>query len=114
MADKFDIDDDGVLTSSDEEGPSGGSRGGQSRHHGGYSGGGRRRRQSCPFLKDGKCHINYKDVETLKLFITEEGKIRPRRQTNVCSKCQRALAIAVKRARHLALLPYAAQHTYGD
>jgi small subunit ribosomal protein S18 len=53
-------------------------------------------------------------VETLKRYVTEEGKIRPRRQTNVCSKCQRALALAVKRARFLALLPYASQHTYGD
>ncbi|NJL94271.1 MAG: 30S ribosomal protein S18 [Anaerolineae bacterium] len=74
----------------------------------------RRNRNQCPFLKDGKCHIDYKDVETLKRYITEEGKIRPRRQTNVCSKCQRALAVAVKRARHLALLPYAPQHNYGD
>jgi small subunit ribosomal protein S18 len=65
-------------------------------------------------LKDGKCNIDYKDVDTLRRYVTEEGKIRPRRQTNVCSKCQRALAIAVKRARHLALLPYAAQHTYGS
>jgi len=66
--------------------------------------------RSCPFLRDGKCDIDYKDVETLRRYLTEEGKIRPRRQTNVCSKCQRALAIAIKRARHLALLPYAAQH----
>lgn len=75
---------------------------------------GRRRKQSCPFLKEGKCNIDYKDVETLRMYVTDEGKIRPRRQTNVCSKCQRALAIAIKRARHLALLPYAAQHSYGD
>jgi len=79
---------------------------------GGY--GNRRSRTACPFLKDGKCQIDYKDVETLRRYITEEGKIRPRRQTNVCSKCQRALALAVKRARHLALLPHASQHTYGD
>ena len=71
-------------------------------------------RSACPFLKNGKCQIDYKDVETLKRYVTNEGKIRPRRQTNVCSKCQRALGIAVKRARHLALLPYASQHTYGD
>lgn len=73
-------------------------------------------RNACPFLKDGKCNVDYKDVETLRRYITEEGKIRPRRQTSVCSKCQRALAIAVKRARHLALLPYAAQHSqrYGS
>jgi len=75
----------------------------------------RRGRKSCPFLtKDNKCNIDYKDVDTLRRYVTEEGKIRPRRQTNVCSKCQRELAIAIKRARHLALLPYASQHTHGD
>ncbi|MCL4879300.1 MAG: 30S ribosomal protein S18 [Anaerolineae bacterium] len=70
--------------------------------------------KSCPFLRDGKCHIDYKDVDTLKRYITEEGKIRPRRQSNVCSKCQRKLAVAIKRARHLALLPYTGAHVYGD
>ena len=74
----------------------------------------RRGRGTCPFLREGKCHIDYKDVETLRRYVTEEGKIRPRRQTNVCSKCQRALALAVKRARLLALLPYAARHSYKD
>jgi small subunit ribosomal protein S18 len=72
----------------------------------------RNNRRSCPFLKDGKCNIDYKDVDTLRRYVTEDGKIRPRRQTSVCSKCQRMLAIAVKRARHLALLPYAAQHVH--
>ena len=69
-------------------------------------GGGRRRRnrnqQYCP---DGKC-FDYKDVETLQRFITETGKIRPRRQTGNCARCQRQLAREIKRARHLALLPY--------
>lgn len=74
----------------------------------------RGRNRSCPFLKDGKCDIDYKDVETLRRYVTNEGKIRPRRQTNVCSKCQRELAIAIKRARHLALLPYASQHSHKD
>lgn len=50
--------------------------------------------------------IDYKDVETLRYFITEHGKIRPRRQTGVSAKEQRAIAKAVKRARHMALLPY--------
>jgi small subunit ribosomal protein S18 len=72
-----------------------------------------RGRRSCPFLRpDGKCQIDYKDVDTLRRYITEEGRIRPRRQTNVCSKCQRHLGVAIKRARHLALLPYAGQQTY--
>lgn len=83
------------------------SRRGRSSRRGGYYSG--RGRRSCPFLRNGKCEIDYKDVDTLRRYITEEGKIRPRRQTNVCSKCQRELAIAIKRARHLALLPYSGQ-----
>ncbi len=80
---------------------------------GGYRGGGRgrrRRRRGCPFKVDGKCKVDYKDVETLKNYLTDTGKIRPRRQTGACSKCQRALARAVKRARYLALLPVAPNH----
>ncbi len=71
---------------------------------------GSRRRKGCPFLSEGKCNIDYKDVETLRRYLTDSGKIRPRRQTGACAKCQRALALAIKRARHLALLPYAPQH----
>lgn len=56
----------------------------------------------CP---DGRC-FDYKDVDTLRRYITENGKIRPRRQTNNCSRCQRELAREIKRARHLALLPF--------
>lgn len=87
----------------------------QSRSSRGRSRGGgrryRRRRRGCPFLtSDGKCDIDYKEVDSLRQYVTETGKIRPRRQTNACSKCQRALARAIKRARHLALLPYAPEH----
>jgi len=68
--------------------------------------GGRRRRsrheEYCP---DGKC-FDYKDVDTLQRYITETGKIRPRRQTGNCARCQRQLAREIKRARHLALLPF--------
>src|SRR5687768_7340 len=67
--------------------------------------------RSCTFLVKGKYKIDYKDVETLRQYVTETGKIRPRRQTGACSKCQRELARAVKRARHIALLPYAPSHT---
>ncbi len=56
----------------------------------------------CP---DGKC-FDYKDIETLRKYVTETGKIKPRRQTRVCSRCQRELAREIKRARHLALLPF--------
>jgi small subunit ribosomal protein S18 len=65
---------------------------------------GRRYRQGtyCP---KGRC-FNYKDIDTLKRYITETGKIKPRRQTGNCSRCQRELAREIKRARHLALLPF--------
>ncbi|MFP4322596.1 MAG: 30S ribosomal protein S18 [Anaerolineales bacterium] len=89
----------------------GSSRRGSSSRRGFVSRGGNR---NCPFLRDGKCDIDYKDADTLRRYVTEEGKIRPRRQTNVCSKCQRELAIAIKRARHLALLPYSGQLNYRD
>ena len=51
--------------------------------------------------------LNYKNVELLRRYINEIGKIRPRRQTGLCAKCQRKLSKEVKRARHLALLPFA-------
>ena len=63
---------------------------------------GRRRNDYCP---DGKC-FDYKDVETLRHYISETGKIKPRRQTGNCARCQRELAREIKRARHLALLPF--------
>jgi small subunit ribosomal protein S18 len=86
-------------------------RRGGGRRGGGRRRGYRRRRRGCPFLSDGKCMIDYKDVDNLRQYLTETGKIRPRRQTGACSKCQRALAVAIKRARHIALLPYAPEHT---
>lgn len=63
---------------------------------------GRGRTEYCP---EGRC-FDYKDVETLKRFIGETGKIKPRRQTGCCARCQRELAREIKRARHLALLPF--------
>ena len=71
---------------------------------------GGRRRRVCPFCADKVDHVDYKDADLLRRFINEEGKIRPRRQTNVCAKHQRGLAQAIKRARHLALLPFTGQH----
>jgi small subunit ribosomal protein S18 len=61
-----------------------------------------RHSQYCP---DGKC-FDYKDFETLKRYVNETGKIKPRRQTGNCARCQRELAREIKRARHLALLPF--------
>jgi small subunit ribosomal protein S18 len=67
-----------------------------------YRGRGRARQHYCP---KGKC-FDYKDIDTLKRYLTETGKIKPRRQTGNCSRCQRQLAVAIKRARHLSLLPF--------
>ncbi len=67
----------------------------------------RGRRTYAPPKRSCKCdEINYKNVEYLKRFLNESGKIRPRRQTGFCAKCQRKLAREIKRARHLALLPF--------
>lgn len=66
----------------------------------------RRRRKVCAFCEDEKLVIDFKDVNTLKKYISERGKILPRRITGNCAKHQRAVTLAVKRARHVALLPY--------
>lgn len=60
----------------------------------------------CQFCADKNSVIDYKQSDFLRRFITEDGKIRPRRQTGTCAKHQRELATAIKRARHLALLPF--------
>ena len=64
------------------------------------------RRKVCRFCADSSLEINYKDPKTLKYFITERGKIIPRRISGTCSKHQRELTRAIKRARTIALLPY--------
>ncbi|MDX1531162.1 MAG: 30S ribosomal protein S18 [Rhodothermales bacterium] len=69
-----------------------------------------RRRPVCPFKKAGVEYIDYKDTETLKRYINEQGKILPRRITGVSAKFQRQLTTAIKRARHVALLPYVAEN----
>jgi small subunit ribosomal protein S18 len=66
----------------------------------------RGRAKVCDFCVDKDKRINYKDYDMLRRFLTERGKIRPRRQTGTCSKHQRSLSRAIKRARHMALLPY--------
>ena len=62
----------------------------------------------CQFCADKNVEIDYKQVDLLRRFVTEEGKIRPRRQTGTCARHQRELARAIKRARHIALLPFTA------
>ncbi|MBK2124507.1 30S ribosomal protein S18 [Fangia hongkongensis] len=69
-----------------------------------------RRRKVCRFTVDGVKEIDYKDLNTLKGYITETGKIVPSRITGTSVKYQRQLATAVKRARFLALIPYCDRH----
>ena len=66
----------------------------------------RPRRKVCQFCADKVEAIDYKDVAKLRKFISERGKIQPRRMTGTCAKHQRELTIAIKRARHIALMPY--------
>jgi small subunit ribosomal protein S18 len=67
------------------------------------------RRKVCRFCADATIEIDYKDPKALRLFVTETGKMIPRRISGNCARHQRPLAIAIKRARHLALLPQAGQ-----
>jgi small subunit ribosomal protein S18 len=67
-----------------------------------------RRRKVCKFCADKIDDINYKDVKLLTGFVPERGKVLPRRISGTCAKHQRALRIAIVRARQIALLPYAA------
>ncbi len=67
------------------------------------------RRKVCRFCADQTLGIDYKDAKVLRLFISEIGKMIPRRISGNCAKHQRRLAVAIKRARHIALLPYAGQ-----
>lgn len=64
------------------------------------------RRKVCRFCADKNAHVDYKDQATLKYFVTERGKIIPRRISGNCAKHQRAVAKAIKQSRGLALIPY--------
>ena len=64
------------------------------------------RKEVCYFTKNKITYIDYKDVELLKRFVSANGKIIPRRVTGTCAKYQRMLAVAIKRAREMALLPF--------
>ena len=69
-------------------------------------GGMRRRKKVCVFCGKENNEIDYKDVNKLRRYVSERGKILPRRITGNCAKHQRALTVAIKRARHIALMPY--------
>jgi small subunit ribosomal protein S18 len=64
------------------------------------------RPRTCQFCTDKSLTIDYKNVDLLRRFIHEDGKIRARRQTGTCARHQRVLAKAIKRSRHIALLPF--------
>ncbi len=64
------------------------------------------RRKSCRFCADSHINLDYKNVDMLKHFLTERGKIVPRRITGNCAKHQRKLALAIKQARNIALIPF--------
>ena len=70
------------------------------------AGGFRSRKKVCTFCGEKSKPVDYKDVGTLRKFISERGKILPRRITGTCASHQRAITTAIKRARHIALLPY--------
>jgi len=80
-------------------GPRGGGRGGGKRYF-------FRRRKVCKFCADKIDHIDYKDVKLLSQFVPERGKLLPRRMFGTCAQHQRKLTVAIKRARHIALLPF--------
>lgn len=90
---------------SSREGQDDGERGPRRRR---FGGGGRYfpRRKVCGFCMDGVRAVDYKDVGRLRRYTSERGKIEPRRKTGTCAKHQRSLSVAIKRARHVALLPF--------
>ncbi|MBP2024847.1 30S ribosomal protein S18 [Peptoniphilus stercorisuis] len=68
----------------------------------------RPRKKVCAFCQDKDKKIDYKDTQTLKKYVSDRGKILPRRVTGACAKHQRAITVAIKRSRQVALLPYSA------
>ncbi len=69
------------------------------------------RRRVCSFCVEHVQHIDYKDFDKLRRYVSDRGKIEPRRKSGVCARHQRALSLAIKRARHLALLPFVPMQT---
>jgi small subunit ribosomal protein S18 len=87
----------------------GGERGGGPPRRRRFGGGGNRyfpRRKICYFCMDGIGVVDYKDIGRLRRYVSDRGKIEPRRQSGTCAKHQRMLSRAIKRARHVALIPF--------
>jgi small subunit ribosomal protein S18 len=97
------------MSMTSEREPSSGGPGGPRRSFGGF----RSRPKNCPFSGKNAPKIDYKDVNLLRRYVSERGKIMPSRITAVCANKQRTLAQAIKRARFLALLPYADKRSGG-
>jgi small subunit ribosomal protein S18 len=70
--------------------------------------------KTCPFCSAKVKYIDYKQGDQLRRYLTERGKIKARRKIGTCAKHQRRLSLAIKRARHLALLPFTAEHVRGE
>ncbi|MFN8639947.1 MAG: 30S ribosomal protein S18 [Dehalococcoidia bacterium] len=73
-------------------------------------GGGGMRRRGCEFCIDKVNEVDYKDLDLLRRYVGDRGKIEARRKAGVCARHQRVVAQAIKRARHIALLPFTAEH----
>jgi small subunit ribosomal protein S18 len=72
------------------------------------------RRRVCAFCVEHVSDINYKDVPRIRRYVSERARMEPRRKTGTCAKHQRTLSVAIKRARHLALLPFIQSHLRTD
>jgi small subunit ribosomal protein S18 len=83
-----------------------GGAGGRGPRRGGGGGGRFGRRKICPFCMDNIDEVDYKDIARLRRHISERGKIEPRRKQGTCARHQRQATVAIKRARHVALLPF--------
>lgn len=103
--DQVDLDEEEEPRSTDSE-----ARRDRSSRRPSYRGGRRGGSKACAFCAEKIDSIDYKDVALLSNYVSERGRILPRRRTGCCAKHQRRLSVAIKRARHLALLPFTAQH----
>ncbi len=84
-------------------------RGREDRGDRGPRGNRKSRKKVCSFCVDRVYHIDYKDVPRLRRYLSERGKIVPRRVTGTCARHQRQLTVAIKRARHIAFLPFVSE-----
>ena len=100
----------GPYQSGGDGGQDRGERQERPRRRGGGGGGRFGRRRVCAFCVDKVQHIDYKEPAKLRRYVSDRAKIEPRRKTGTCAKHQRMLTLALKRARHIALLPYTAMH----